>query len=357
MGNNKIGPSGLHSVIYTARRCGDISSQNATLKPRSLPLTDTMTIVSDDPSFWPLIGYFRGYSYFTVAATTALVYDWALTLGKETELIWGQRWSVMTILYLCVRYLGIPYSAIYTIESVTTVSVADTVRVSTTLYFVSSWTSMSINGVLGVIMITRLYAMYQRSKMILTFLVVAFLITIINGIVTASIERYHMSAEEAILSGTHVCTYSYNGAAILIAESWILSTVWEVFALCLAIWIVVKHFRELPRQQSTGRAVVDVFAVLMQSHVFYFVGFAAVSCFILGILSPKIAGSISLGTEFYDGILQIAEIMQVSVLGPRLILSVREYNADLVANSDEGIAMTTIAFGEHILQESSGGDV
>jgi hypothetical protein len=45
------------------------------------------------------------------------------------------------------------------------------------------------------------------------------------------------------------------------------------------------------------------------------------------------------------------------VLGPRLILSVREYNAKLVANSDEGTAMTTIAFGERVLQESSGGDV
>lgn len=59
----------------------------------------------------------------------------------------------------------------------------------------------------------------------------------------------------------------------------------------------------------------------------------------------------------YTGILQIAEIMQMSVLGPRLILSVREYNAKLVANSDEGTAMTTIAFGERVLQESGGGDV
>jgi hypothetical protein len=65
---------------------------------RSLPLTHTMTLVSDDPSLWPLINYFRGYSYFTgscgksdyvggislgpifhcgsaVAATTALIYD------------------------------------------------------------------------------------------------------------------------------------------------------------------------------------------------------------------------------------------------------------------------------------------
>jgi hypothetical protein len=32
------------------------------------------------------------------------------------------------------------------------------------------------------------------------------------------------------------------------------------------------------------------------------------------------------------------------VLGPRLILSVRNFNAKLVARSDEGTAMTTIVF-------------
>jgi hypothetical protein len=45
---------------------------------------------------------------------------------------------------------------------------------------------------------------------------------------------------------------------------------------------------------------------------------------------------------------QIAEAVQMFVLGPRLILGVREYHAKLVANSDEGAVMTSIAFQEHI---------
>ena len=37
------------------------------------------------------------------------------------------------------------------------------------------------------------------------------------------------------------------------------------------------------------------------------------------------------------------------VLGPRLILSIREYHTDLVANSESnaGISMTVITFQEH----------
>jgi hypothetical protein len=39
--------------------------------------------------------------------------------------------------------------------------------------------------------------------------------------------------------------------------------------MCLAVWIAVKHFREL-RQHSTGGIIVDCFMVLMQTHVSYF---------------------------------------------------------------------------------------
>ncbi|KAG1773458.1 hypothetical protein EDD22DRAFT_857673, partial [Suillus occidentalis] len=39
-----------------------------------------------------------------------VVYDWVLTIGQEIELIWRQRWSLMSVLYLVIRYIGIPYS-------------------------------------------------------------------------------------------------------------------------------------------------------------------------------------------------------------------------------------------------------
>lgn len=40
----------------------------------------------------------------------------------------------------------------------------------------------------------------------------------------------------------------------------------------------------------------------------------------------------------------IVGVVQLSVLGPRLILGIREYHAKLVANSDEGTVMTSIVF-------------
>ncbi|OJA14526.1 hypothetical protein AZE42_12916 [Rhizopogon vesiculosus] len=42
-----------------------------------------MTVVSNDPEWWPTISIFRGASYFQVAALIAVVYDWVLTFGQE----------------------------------------------------------------------------------------------------------------------------------------------------------------------------------------------------------------------------------------------------------------------------------
>ncbi|OAX32494.1 hypothetical protein K503DRAFT_805181 [Rhizopogon vinicolor AM-OR11-026] len=47
-----------------------------------------MTIVSNDPDWWPTIYISRGYSYFAVASFIVVFYDWALIFGQEFELIW-----------------------------------------------------------------------------------------------------------------------------------------------------------------------------------------------------------------------------------------------------------------------------
>ncbi|KIK42805.1 hypothetical protein CY34DRAFT_753096 [Suillus luteus UH-Slu-Lm8-n1] len=62
-----------------------------------------MTLVSNDPSWWPYIDARVFFSYWIVAAGVVVVYDWVLTIGQEIELIWRQRWSLMTVLYLVVR--------------------------------------------------------------------------------------------------------------------------------------------------------------------------------------------------------------------------------------------------------------
>ncbi|KAG1782032.1 hypothetical protein EV702DRAFT_1192690 [Suillus placidus] len=198
-----------------------------------------------------------------------------------------------------------------------------------------------------VIMITRLYAMYQRSRKMLIFVVVTFLaVTIACGVI-AAIGCSYLSWEELVLTGTHQC-FRKGEVRLLTTVAWILATIWEILILCLAVWIVVKHFRELRRPSRERRTIENWFTALIKTHVLYFAAYAAVSCFTLGYLSPKISSSSSVGAEIYIGVLEITTLLQMFVLGPRLMLSVREYHAKLATNYDEGTAMTTIAFQEHV---------
>ncbi|KAG1863578.1 hypothetical protein DFJ58DRAFT_213914 [Suillus subalutaceus] len=130
--------------------------------------------------------------------------------------------------------------------------------------------------------------------------------------------------------------------------TWIPGTVWEVLALCLAVWIAVKRFREL-RRHSTSGIIEDCFKVLVKTHVRYFVSFLAISCFPIGLFSPTVSADMySLHTQIYLGLAEIFQVVQMFVLGPRLILGIREYHAELMANSDAATAMTSIAFQEYV---------
>ncbi|KAG2051469.1 hypothetical protein BDR06DRAFT_973785 [Suillus hirtellus] len=275
-----------------------------------------MTLVSNDPSWWPFINASLISSYFSVAACAAVIYDWVLTFGQEVELVWEHTVSIPTI-------------------STTDVGchiMSDAI----------AWVFDVVNVILGVIMIARLHAMYQRSRKMLIFLVVIFLAIRIANAVMVTITMTQDSGD-------------YAGDSLFVNfMSFILVTVWEVLALCLAVWIAVKHFRELRRHATRG-VIGDCFTVLMKTHVGYFAGFFAFACLNIGLLCPTLlAADISIpDVQIYYGFSIISAAMQLSVLGPRLILSVREYHAKLVADSDTTSTMTSIAFQDRIDVENN----
>jgi hypothetical protein len=210
------------------------------------------------------------------------------------------------------------------------------------------WMPIFIFVILGVVMIFRLHAMYQGSRKILVFLVAILLVlTIATGVLLGIVESY-LQWEQYILFGTYQCMYYQEDIPLLIGYDWkfVTGLIWEIITLCLAVWIVIKHFRQRQRQ-STGWTVRDCFAVLIKTHVLYFAAFVFISCFAFGGLSPNMSNLASAGVDEYSGLYEIATIIELCVLGPRLILSIRVYHAQLLADSDsEGTAMTTMAFQE-----------
>jgi hypothetical protein len=93
-------------------------------------------------------------------------------------------------------------------------------------------------------------------------------------LVTRRTQLIGQTPEEMILSGMYTCSYEFEGDFLfLMSMIWMLSTVWEVLALCLLVWVTVKHFRDLrhlDRHPSAGLTIEDCFRVLIKSHVLYF---------------------------------------------------------------------------------------
>ncbi|KAG1777836.1 hypothetical protein EV702DRAFT_225981 [Suillus placidus] len=180
--------------------------------------------ISNDPSWWPFINSYQIFGYFTVAASVGVIYDWALTFGQEVELFWSQHWSLMTILYLSVRYVGLGYVVLKMMTNVPTISISDSV--GRIMYDTLESTNEVVDVMLGVIMIARLYSMYLRSRKVLVFLVVIFLAVRIANAVMAAISMMHISVEEVALSGTYGCNVDYGGDPILLYTiTWILAIV------------------------------------------------------------------------------------------------------------------------------------
>ncbi|KAG2043190.1 hypothetical protein BDR03DRAFT_943087 [Suillus americanus] len=217
------------------------------------------------------------------------------------------------------------------------------------------WSIMPINCLLNIIVISRLHAMYQRSRKMLIFLVVTF-VSITIFCTTIAVVGTNLLSIKVLLYGTQ-CVYEIDASEQLrLFEAYTVATAWEVLTLCLAIWIVVKHLREL-QPQSTRRIMGDCFTVLLKTHALYFVIFSTSSSLNIGLMSPHFSASSSVGAQSYRGILELATLLQMFVVGPRLILSVREYHAKLMPNFEDGTAsIHPMAFREYI-PESTCSDV
>jgi hypothetical protein len=131
--------------------------------------------------------------------------------------------------------------------------------------------------------------MYQQSRKMLIFLIaIAASLTVSSGVVGEMVDIHIMGGElyfqtedpkrirliewileELILSSTYTCTYDTGTTELPITMIWIINTIWEVLALCLALWVYVRHFRERSRS-SAGKIVEDCFTVLIKTHIVYF---------------------------------------------------------------------------------------
>ncbi|KIJ16530.1 hypothetical protein PAXINDRAFT_168608 [Paxillus involutus ATCC 200175] len=234
--------------------------------------------------------------YATVSIATAVGYDFILTFINEIDHVWKRPWSWVSTLFILVRYVGC-LNALCTVMNL-----------------ISLWTLPVFLGASDLLMILRVYAMYNRSRRILAILLVIYILVMVP--VIAKLAAYIMTEKDYLTVVLSVADVKF----CVLADNKPLITTYTVIALgilgvllcILAVAKFVRHSLEMHKAIKQWRSdqYMKLFA---RESILYFIAnllFYVVFC-IPNFGTPYIVLLIMSGVFPY-------------VLAPRFVLSVRE---------------------------------
>ncbi|KAF8551159.1 hypothetical protein OG21DRAFT_1513128 [Imleria badia] len=127
-------------------------------------------------------------NYGSLAMPIAIGYDCVLTFSNEIEYIWSKPWTWVSTLFIIVRYFGL-FNAIVTRSQVGSSFLPGPEKVCKILYIMSNWTYALFLSAADFTMILRVWAMYNRSRLLLSALLVLFCLQIIFAVLTLAINN------------------------------------------------------------------------------------------------------------------------------------------------------------------------
>lgn len=257
---------------------------------------------------------------------TLLVYDWALTFGDEVELIWQKRLKMSQIVFLVLRYGTLAIMSL------------------TVLYFapLTEHTTVKAPGGLAcpaamvliilfvqVLLQLRVYAMYNRSRVVLWTNLALF---VLEFGVTVYLVLYLSKLIKAVPVTSNCRTCDVYPRAF--ALTFVAPLLFEYYLMFLAARKTCRNRSSYLPLGSTS--LIDV---LIRGSVQYFalVAFGMAVSIILFVVAPRFA----LWVDFLSD-------ATGCIGGTRLILSIRKALLDDRANSLEQITTeTAVPFGDH----------
>ncbi|OJA17053.1 hypothetical protein AZE42_11362 [Rhizopogon vesiculosus] len=226
-------------------------------------------------------------NYTSSIILTLISYEYLLQFEKEVTYVWQRRWSLMSWLYLIVRYFGLfiallsgfwgglvympeaPYvKFVLQLKFSPIVETSYDVAVTIPPFIINCAPAHHIIGIgydiailvawgLSVyscfsqaVLIWRLYALYNQSKHLLYVLVSLFLPIVALSIGT-NIYVYSLpnalTAIETVTPNATYCTVNYNVGYTLAIYGFIPIICYDALLVILAAAILVKHLKERRR--------------------------------------------------------------------------------------------------------------
>ncbi|KAG1738976.1 hypothetical protein EDB19DRAFT_867050 [Suillus lakei] len=247
---------------------------------------------------------------------TLMSYEYLLLLDKEVKYVWNRPWSLMSCLYLVVRYLGLSLAILwgcwggmfYIPESVS-YDILVVLEWGTSVYFCFA----------EAILIWRLHALCNQSKLLLYVLVGSFL-PIIALLIGTDIYLYSQphafSVKELITPNTKYCTFSFNIGPMPAIYTSIPIVCYDVFLVVLAVVILVRHFKDRREYKMRPNTYM---MMIVRYHIMYFV-LNLTNQVLMVILWAHIPTTAMTFATFFSSTIPY-------ILAPRLIISIWDTHA------------------------------
>jgi hypothetical protein len=246
-----------------------------------------------------------------------ITYEYILHFEKEVKFVWTRQWSLMTYLYITTRYFGIflamlcaCWGGVLYIPEESCYALAVLLEWGFSIYF---WLA-------EVILIWRLYALYNQSKFILNLLIGSFLIIVA---LTIGIDSYLYSRPEAfsvveiVTPNVKYCTAAFKiGPSFAIYAS-IPIVCFDIFLVVLAVVVLVRHLKERRQMQVEPNAYV---ILIVRCHIVYFL-LNLTNQILLVVLWANISPAVM---SLSEGFINSAPF----IIAPRLIISIWDTHVD-----------------------------
>jgi len=177
----------------------------------------------------------------TVGAIIVL-YDHVITFDGEIDHVWRVRPSSFgSIIYLCIRYFGDALSILNLVAFLG--KKVPTVNFCTRYFFIQGWLGILIVFLIQLMLQLRLYALYRRSRIILTFMIFGYVCEIVAMAVIMGYLAEYAKITNNLLGALYICgdvkAPSFYRAYVI----WLPVLVYDGLLCLLALWSGIDHWR------------------------------------------------------------------------------------------------------------------
>ncbi|KAJ7214489.1 hypothetical protein GGX14DRAFT_444070 [Mycena pura] len=256
------------------------------------------------------------FCYLEAAQFTLLFYDYLLTLDWEISRYWRRRinGTIPAVLFFANRYgtlLGnVPVVLMNFWTAPASPSKSQVRAICAALDFYHETFIITIQTIIGVMLILRTYALYERNSRILGFMFVfsASIICIGVGSTIYTNHKAHAADQESVLPLSIGCV-----SPVTQAESKGLIIAWSAMGLFDCMVFSLTLYKTLSRRRPKGLNLVPL---LMRDGCIYF-GVMVISnlCNIL---------TFALGTPYTRGLFNTTTNVISSLMISRLMLNIRD---------------------------------